>query len=247
MGLLAFSTMRPRHVLCFLGGKNQLGELATAAMQLIEDLAPGFEIDADYSQNEPDDRMPAGFEVCRDRVHPRAWSTSDEQAVETHGSVLYVLSPRMDLDNSVDISAAALCLTVHMLGNGAVAAKGESAGVAHGVTRWTQLAKDADTARDQAALARICRLAWAKRPLDGGDILKSVGFHLVGLPEIYIATRLGNVPDLTRIMDRMADEMLQTGAEAVVKRYNATHEPVDFYAEDKFKFNPYGAVRLMRL
>src|SRR5689334_23621947 len=86
----ARSEVKPRHVLCFLGGKHALSRLGDAATAAINDFATGFSIDRTHSQDQPDPRMIRSFSVCSDRVVPGAWTSADDDAVASHGSVLYV-------------------------------------------------------------------------------------------------------------------------------------------------------------
>src|SRR5437868_1262020 len=88
------STVKPRHVLCFLGKDESLLHPPKAVARMITDF--GFEIDRTYSQAQPDPHMARSFGVSWDRVFPNAWSTADDAAVANHKSVLYVLSPPME-------------------------------------------------------------------------------------------------------------------------------------------------------
>jgi len=210
----------------------------------IDMFAPGFEIDAEFSQNMPDDRMAGSFEICWDRVYHGAWTEADEEAVLGHGCVVYVLGPHMDAEDALQTSVTALCLVAHALDNGAVAAKGESAGVAHGARRWKELSHDMAHAKDKS-LARLCRLAFSKRPLNDGEFLSSVGFHLIGLPEVFVPKTLSEDGLLlSSMIDGVADEIFAEGVEAILARYGAVLLPVDGYDEDDFKYNPYGAIHL---
>ncbi|WP_246703744.1 MULTISPECIES: hypothetical protein [Rhizobium] len=66
-------------------------------------------------------------------------NAADEEAVANHQSVLYVLGPSMIQVDAVKVSMAALLLVGRLIDAGAVAVKGESAGVAHGLGRWREL------------------------------------------------------------------------------------------------------------
>ena len=196
--------VKPRHVLCFLGREHGLAGLADAASTAINRFGAGFVVDRTYSQDEPDARMSRSFFVCWDRVEPGAWTPDDEAAVADHKSVLYVLGPPMTQDIAVSVSAVALQMVKYLIDAGAVAVKGESAGVAHGLARWRQLdalARKANASGDPLAVSRICRLAFSKRPLDSADVFESVGFHLVGLPEVYVARSFGSDLDAAAAMD----------------------------------------------
>ncbi|QOZ76003.1 hypothetical protein XH83_11430 [Bradyrhizobium sp. CCBAU 53351] len=243
------SSVKPRHVLCFLGKNENLLQPPKAVAKTIADF--GFEIDRTHSQARPDANMTRSFGVCWDRVFPKAWSASDEAAVANHKAVLYVLSPRMGQEKTAAGSAAALQIVDEMFDAGAIAAKGESAGIAHGVARWRSLA---DQARNGAktdqglrmtpAVTTACRLALAKRPLAGDRYYETVGYHLVGLPDVYVARSRGNDRSAVLLMDEIADAMAEHGIDATLRDRKLTLSREQDYAEADFKFNPYGIVRI---
>ncbi|UPK29465.1 hypothetical protein [Bradyrhizobium sp. 195] len=243
------SPVKPRHVLCFLGRDDKLLQPPKAIAKTIADF--NFEIDRTYSQAKSDPRMERSFGVCWDRVFPKAWSAADEAAVANHKSVLYVQSPPIDQQKSAAYAAAALLIVDEMFDAGAIAAKGESAGVAHGVARWRSLAvqarkgsKTSQGLKMTPAVTKACRLAFAKRPLAGDRYYESVGYHLVGLPEVYVATSRGSDRDAVKLMDEIADAMTEHGIEATLRDRKLTLSREQDYAESDFKFNPYGIVRI---
>ncbi len=242
--------VKPRHVLCFLGGERSLAHLSDAASGAIHAFAAGFTVDRTYSQDQADERMPRSFDVCWDRVEPNDWTPADEQAVASHRSVLYVLGPPMTKETAVDVSAIGLRLVERLIESGAIAVKGESAGVAHGLSRWRQLnvqAESAASSGEDVALSRVCRIAFAKRPLDTEKVFQTVGFHLVGLPEVYVSRTSRDRPavmDAVAAMDAVADEMKQRDLEEVLRVHGATMSYASAYETDDFKFNPYGIVEL---
>ncbi|PDT86035.1 hypothetical protein CO669_30730 [Bradyrhizobium sp. Y36] len=243
------SSVKPRHVLCFLGKDDSLLQPPKAVAKTIADF--GFEIDRSYSRARPDPNMARSFGVCWDRVFPRAWSAADETAVANHKAVLYVLSPPMDQQKTAAGSAAALQIVDEMFDAGAVAAKGESAGVAHGVARWRSLAEQArNGAKTEQglgmtpAVTKACRLAFSKRPLAGDRYFESVGYHLVGLPDVYVAKSRGADRSAVMLMDEIADAMAEHGVETTLRDRKLTLSREQDYAESDFKFNPYGIVRI---
>ncbi|PYG58221.1 hypothetical protein [Rhizobium sp. UGM030330-04] len=251
------SEYKPRHVLCFLGTEKGLAALQQSARTAVDTFAADFSIDEEYSQDEPDDRMERSFSVCWDRVDPDTYQEADEEAVAGHGSVLYVLGPSMDAENAVMISATALQFVQHMLDHGAIAVKGESAGVAHGARRWKELFEQSrsDAASgDLLALARTCRLAFARRPIgDDANGMASVGFHLVGLPDIEVGfiRKDENLPStnpeqlkIAALMDDIADQMARDGVETTVAAHHATLSNDMRYEDDSYKFNPFGVVSI---
>jgi hypothetical protein len=103
------SSVKPRHVLCFLGGENGRAHLSEAASSAIQQFATGFTVDTKYSLDRADPVMERSFGVCWDRVEPNAWTPADEAAVVNHKSVLYVLSPPMTPDTAPGRPARGLC------------------------------------------------------------------------------------------------------------------------------------------
>lgn len=241
------SPVQPRHVLCFLGAERELRRLRDATNAAIAEFATGFGVDDAYSTAAPDERMGRSFEICRDRVEPDAWTRADAEAVGAHQSVLYVLGPRMTRDNAVRVSIGALFLVDRLIDAGAVAVKGESAGVAHGLHRWRELIRMAAVATDRddtLAQNRVCRLAFARRPLGSNGYFDSVGFHLVGLPDVQVPRSRGTDRDSVAVMDAVADEIVQQGIDATLHARDAWLVDDGAHDEDDFKFNPYGIVRL---
>lgn len=156
----------------------------------------------------------------------------------------------MTADTAVTISTAALFLVEAVMSAGAVAVKGESAGVAHGLGRWRELVMQCSRAvavHDDFATSRTCRLAFAKRPVESDKYVESVGFHLVGLPEVYVAKSLGTDRAKAAIMDAVADELTQRKLDDVLRDRKARRSYTSTYADDDFKFNPFGIVYIDRV
>ncbi|AHY52079.1 hypothetical protein [Bradyrhizobium japonicum] len=102
------------------------------------------------------------------------------------------------------------------------------------------------------AVAKACRLAFAKRPLEGDRYYETVGYHFVGLPEIYVAKSRGNEWSAAMLMEELANAMAERGIEATLRDRKLTLSlslslslsREQDYAEDDFKFNPYGVIRV---
>ena len=93
-------------------------------------------------------------------------------------------------------------------------------------------------------MAKACRLAFAKRPLAGERYFETVGYHLVGLPEIHVAKARGNEWAAVMLMEEIASAMAERGIEATLADRKLELSRETEYAEDDFKFNPYGIVRV---
>jgi hypothetical protein len=230
-GLAAESAFPLRHILCMLGPKDWL----PIAERCVSAFGHDFVLDHVYSLEHADDRMVASFEVSHDRVAP-TYLEDDRRGVRAHRSVAYVLSPLLERESSLDVSAQALKLVAALFAHGGLACKSERTGNAHGKKRWISLATSLDSASAQERNALLYH-AWVHRPLSDDGILYSVGMHVLGLPDIEYS---GDLDELTAtaMIDKVAFRMLD-GDGARFRRIDR-----DRYAADEIHFNPYGYVRV---
>src|SRR5262245_39245573 len=184
-------TVIPRHVICALGNWRDLDQVDAIVRH---EAFSGFELDREFSQLSPDDRMMTSFDASYDRISP-SMSDEDWNAVRTHGAVAYVLSPPIRKARAADISGCALLLTAALLRGGGVAAKSEGAGIAHGRARWLELAEEFVRARengDAHTEGATLYWAWVRRPMIDHDeaVYYSCGMQLLGERDIEIETGL---------------------------------------------------------
>ncbi|GAA2115899.1 hypothetical protein [Actinomadura alba] len=242
----------PRHVLCVLGSGLSLSEIERVATGF-----GGFVLDREYSESEPDPRMPEAFEAS---MAAASFDEEDWAAVESHDTVGYLLSAPMMRDLAADTSRRLLAATAALLRSGAAAVKNESSGIAHGRDRWLSLADRAADAKDED-LAGALVAAWVKRPIYDGRVLYSCGMHLLGAPEVEIEVdeehlTEDGLPDLVAHLDRLAIYLLtDPRAEEIedgagfrmtedAPRWLLRTGTCDRHDEDDLFFNPYGYVRL---
>lgn len=241
--------VQPRHVVCALGTWTSF---AAIERLLAERGGAGFELDMEYSQLEPDPRMVNAFAASADRVDPSV-SDTDRAAIRDHRAVAYVLSPSMPRPLGQTVSRQMLAIVSTLIDAGAVAIKSESAGVAHGIERWRELAAAAasGTPLDRAA---AMRRAWVRRPIKDGNILYSCGMHLLGERDVEVSASADVFDDL-RWMDLLAMFLLAEKPELMEdgegfrlsddgERRILRARPCDRYAADDFMHNPYGYWRL---
>lgn len=195
----------PRHVLCVLGSGLDLSAVEEVVRRTG---GPGFTVDRDAFRQVHDPRMPRSFAAC---LMNDSFDESDEEAVETHDSVVYVLSPPMPQhiafnprrhvlageeygyklpggawSEVLDVSRRTLEVAGALLRSGATAVKNESSGLTHGRNRWLLLADRAAESTDWTGLAVVLFDAWVKRPLAAGNLLSSCGMHLLGAPDVEV-------------------------------------------------------------
>jgi hypothetical protein len=242
----------PRHVLCVLGSGLGLSEMERIAAGF-----GGFVLDREYSEAEPDPRMPEAFEAS---MAAASFGEADWAAVESHDTVGYLLSAPMMRDLAADTSRRLLEATAALLRSGAAAVKNESSALTHGRDRWLALADRAAGAQDEG-LAGALVAAWVKRPIHDGEVLYSCGMHLLGAPEVEIEVdeeRMteDRLPGLVAHLDTLAVYLLtDPRAEEIedgagfrmaedAPRWVLRTGTCDRYDEDDLFFNPYGYVRL---
>lgn len=247
--------IQPRHVICVLGQWDNLSSIQS----IVDSVSPGFTLDLDYSQLEPDTRMKAAFKASLDRNNPTIMG-DEWRMIGAHSAVAYILSPPIKKKESESISAMALLLVAELLNSGGVAAKSESAGLAHGRERWLELAfqyrkaiKDGDAHAASATLYR----AWVQRAIHDEDTssLYSVGMHLLGHRDVEVDDDL-KVTDAVKWIDLMglylvADKPKRALREGEGFRLSDSGprriielDDCHRYAEDDFFFNPHGYIRL---
>ncbi|MFC5834464.1 hypothetical protein [Nonomuraea insulae] len=242
----------PRHVLCVLASGLGLSEMERVAAGF-----GGFVLDREYSEAEPDPRMPEAFEAG---LAAASFDEADRAAVESHDTVGYLLSAPMMRELAADTSRRLLAATAALLRSGAAAVKNESSGIAHGRDRWLALADRAAGAEDED-LADALVAAWVKRPIYDGQVLYSCGMHLLGAPEVEIEVggeppAKDELPELVAHLDTLAIYLLtDPRAEEIedgagfrmtedAPRWVLRTGTCDRYDEDDLFFNPYGYVRL---
>lgn len=239
-----------RHVVCLLGQLDSFDDLERVALEVG---GRGFSIDREYSILEPDDRMERSFEVAADRTSP-SMLDSDWDAIRSHRAVAYVLSPPMERAAARATSKRMLDVVAAAFEVGASAAKSESSGIAHGRARWLELAgRCASSDPTEATFASLD--AWVRRPLVDRSVYYSCGMHLLGEPDVEIASPRDD-GEVRSWMDALAAYLLAERPLGGVgdgdtfrrvdsdPRHRITGGPCTRYASDDFFFNPQGYLRI---
>lgn len=228
------SAVKPRHVICFLG---EWGSLEPAA-KIVDAFGNGFTLDREYSLTQADERMEQAFMISKDRVAP-SFVDEDWKRIARHNTVAYVLSPPIEADKAVLVSTEALDLVARMIKGGATAVKSESAGNAHGLANWVELAQK-----------HALREAWVRRPIEDEGTMYSCGMHLLGLPDVECAGRISD-REAVKWIDAIADAAIAgraVGSKFALNDHapgkKVARVPCDRYADDDFFFNPYGYFRV---
>ncbi len=226
--------IQPRIVLCILHDSPEVVRSICARSRF-------FEFDQEYSNCGRDDRMAKAFELSWDRVRPSA-TEDDKRQVEQHRNVAYVVSRRLDSDDSMEVALEGLTLIKEAFAEGARAVKCDSSGIAHGKARWLELAAK--------RIPMDAYFAYVRRPIGSDETMYSCGMHLVGLPDIKVVGF--SDWDAAMTMDVFAGYLITEGGKRTVKEGHTfscskddpvlriSHDECRDYETDDFFFNPYG-------
>ena len=249
------SDVLARHVLCILGRWQDF----SIVRQVLDASYPDFTLDVEFSILSADDRMVRAFEVSA-QVGCSTLTSDDLDDIGVHSAVAYVLSPPLLPELSESVSARALQLTGTLLRHGALAAKSESAGLAHGKETWLELAQKHQTSTESGDLhsARAALYhAWVQRPIVDDSIQYSVGMHLLGLPDTEVEAALDyasacewiDLMGLYLVADKPSRPLLpgegfrlsEHGPRRLIEKHACKR-----YASDDFFHTPFGYHRLVQ-
>lgn len=239
----------PKIVLCILGD----GNLESRCRPILE--AEGVE----HEWSDRDERMAQAFEASALRIDPTL-KAEDLASIANHAKVLYVLSKNFTAREGTAVSRSFLRLGGRLLEAGGVALKCESTGIAHGRSRWLDLAREAESDGCWSALLR----AFVQLPIQNGDDLYSCGMHLLGKPDLIVSeTLLREAHDSTEgqgweavelfgvfalyLLSECREGQFASGHTFSVSgeapRYRVFWEECTGYDENEFFFNPFGRWR----
>jgi hypothetical protein len=237
--------------MCVIGAWTNLDH----AEAVIKEVGAGeFALDRDFSQTHPDGRMVTAFEASYDRVAP-TMTDDDWQAVREHMAVVYFLSPPMTKETAIEVSGQTLLVTAALLRDGGAAAKGDSAGIAHGKNRWLQLAdRYANAPKEHARYASLFK-AFVRRPIQAKKVYYSCGMHLLGERDVEIDVTLDanaalewlDLLCLYLVADRPTREVKEGDGFRLRDdgpRRIMTFWDCERFPEDDFMHNPFGYIRL---
>jgi hypothetical protein len=240
--------IKPRHIMCFLGNWKSIEEVNI----VVKALGKGFELDREFSIMKNDDRMKKAFEASADRVSP-SMQADDWTAIEKHTAVAYILSPPIDREKSVQIAVQAMVMMSNMLRAGkAVALKHDTAGLAHGKTRWLEILDKARASKGQDVFAPMIE-ATVRRPIADKQALYSCGAQLLGVRDVEIVGEKDE-RKAAQMIDQLINAQLRAGYNAPApeamrlgmsgKAATIAVTRTKRYEEDDFFYNPYGYLRV---
>lgn len=241
----------PKIVLCVLGGKSYPKEVeAILAEEGVEHEFRGR-----------DRRMRKAFEASACGVRP-SLEDEDFARIGRHAAVLYVLSENYPASEGPSVSHSFLRLGRRLLEAGGIAMKCESSGIAHSRSRWIELAAQAEKGQKApgpqgagGGLWSALYQAYVQLPIQSEDSFYTCGMHLLGKPDLIVATELMTANKAVKLFDAFAMYLLAEcpdggfasgntfQAKKAAPRFRVVWEQCTDYDEDEFFFNPFGRWR----
>jgi hypothetical protein len=233
----------PKFVLCLVGASD----FPEQAKPILDELA------LEHEFRPRDERMRTSFEASVFYAQPTL-KKSDFDRIARHESVLYVLSKNFTSGEALEVGRTMLGAGVRLLRAGGVAMKCESSGIAHRSAWWEKLAERAfgpDVNRRWAGLFD----AFVQYPIQSDADLYTCGMHLLGKPDLIVATELMPVEEAVTLFRVFAIYLLAECPEGAfgsghtfslnpdAPRYRVLWEACTGYDEDDFFFNPFGRWR----
>ena len=234
----------PKIVLCLVGDSA----FPERAGPILEELG----IEHEFAPR--DERIRTAFAASTFYAQPTL-KKPDFDRIAKHESVLYVLSKNFTAGQAPDVSRTFLRAGARLLHAGAIAMKCEGSGVAHSSARWKALAKRTDDTANRAELWAGIFNAYLQYPIQSDHDHYTCGMHLLGKPDLIVATEQMPVEGAVVLFRAFAMYLLaecpegtfasghtfSTRSEAT--RYRVVWEPCTGYDEDDFFFNPFGRWR----
>ncbi|CAN5367148.1 hypothetical protein BH10CYA1_BH10CYA1_19670 [soil metagenome] len=253
----------PKIVLCLLGdldSKTELEEMLNEA-------------NVDYEFGERDARMEESFKGVEFGTRP-SLKREDFDAISDHSLVLYILSNGYPKASAFQASAWFLLFGCKLLETGAVAMKCESSGISHSRLRWLTLSEackrhsstqpEREIGEVVAGLYTALFEAYVQYPIGSAKDYWSCGMHLLGQPDVIIATELvkkaladsdSPVADVAYLFNAFCLYILGESSESHFESGGTFHPDSEFpslkvvweecegYPHDDLYFNPYGRWR----
>ena len=192
------------------------------------------------------------------------FTPADFARIESHTTVLYILSKNFTAGEAPAIAQRFLSLGRNLLSAGGIAIKSESSGIAHPKSRWDKFASDAAEAGYKKWNALFH--AYVVLPIASKSEFYSCGMHLLGSPDLVVSqsavqgsagkSDIASAIELFRefglyLLSECPTGKFASGHTFSIKpdapRYRVLWEPCERYAEDTLFFNPFGQWRFTNI
>ena len=176
-----------------------------------------------------------------------SWEEEEEEKIKNHGSVFIVESLPYSPEDGIARSLEGLRLIRSLLINGVLAAMVEGSKSTFSGKVWSELAQEADDAEehgDRERLSKLLAFALVRRGVAGDYYYETLGYHFLGLPEIYIPLASIEASEVFELTEQVTEDILTFGIEHILEEYRAEWEEDLTFSESEVEYNPYGVIYL---
>ncbi len=255
----------PKIVLCLLSDLESKPRL--------EQMLTGEGIEHEFGER--DSRMDQAFVAVASSTEP-SLAQDDLEQIADHSLVVYILSEAYPKDKAFQAASWFLLVACKLLNADAVAMKCESSGIAHSRRRWIELGEnclrnsqstsDSEDSEPSAGFYTSLFEAYVQYPIASDEDYYSCGMHLLGKPDVIIASSLlknalpesdSLIADVAYLFNAFCLYILAESSECHFVSGNIFHPDLELpsfrviweecqgYPEDDLYFNPYGRWRFV--
>lgn len=162
--------------------------------------------------------------------------------INNHGAVVY-FSFSVDLDDPLNSAGNVLRVIQFLIDNGSIAIKIEGSDMVYSLDLWKKIVQEGielQQAANWQNLFRLCSFAFIRRGIEGSYCYETIGYHFLGLPEIYFPKESVDNAEILGLTERFAEEVWQQGMDDIQEIYGAEWDEDFTYTEDDLKYNPFG-------
>lgn len=225
---------RSRLQICFLGAENSLDLMQDRLASYGSVFRP---IDS-YSWESHDEQLADLFlENWRGEI-----SEEEMQKINEHGAIVHAASVEPGL-SALEDALEALQVISYMLENGAVAAMILGSNMVYSPDAWKQIACEASELEAQGSrrqLFHLCSFACVRRGIESDYCYETIGYHFLGLPEIYIPMESADALEILSKTEQLAEEIWERGIETAQETHLAEWTEDIIHTEDDCGYNHFG-------
>lgn len=169
---------------------------------------------------------------------------SDLSKINDHETVAY-FSFFKDLNAPLNMIENVLRVIQFLLENGSAAIKIEGSDMVYSLDLWEKFVQDGiefQQAADWRSFFQLCSFAFVRRGIESSYCYETVGYHFVGLPEIFLFKESVDVAEILELTERFAEEIWQYGPDYAQEMHGAEWDEDFTYMEDDLRYNPFGVL-----
>lgn len=223
-----------RMKICVLGPVSWLSYIKNKSDEYVEWANLDFESSIDDHSEIVADEF---FENWRGEIQEE-----DISQINNHETVAYFSFSHAQ-DDSLNLTVNVLRVIQFILENGGVAIKIEGSDMVYSADLWKKIVQEGielHQAADWQSLFKLCSFAFVRRGIESSYCYETIGYHFLGLPEIYFPKESVDTAEILGRTEQFAEEIWQHGFNYAEEVRGAEWDEDLTYTEDDLKYNPFG-------